>query len=101
MEEIVNEIKKNVETLTGAAVEAACLLKIRILVQRCLNYINRTTLPQELIAPISEHIVKGGVIASVKEGDTQITYNVESVDPLKEQLNLFRVIGTLQEKEDK
>ena len=94
--ETIKEISKRIEVDE---------LKIEILVQKSLNYMNRKDFPDELILVLVERLLqdkenvnKG--IKSVTEGDTKIEYVTTSetdnlIDSLRPQLNRFRKVGTI------
>lgn len=83
-------------------------LIIKTQMRKCLNYMNRKDFPLELIEPLAEAIAmeqlnnKEQEIKRVTAGDTSIEYNTgqSSSDlvliSMKEQLNKFRRVGTIE-----
>jgi len=101
--DIIFKIIKEYKNIDNEALEK---LKIKTLVTKCLNYCNIEELPPELYSVLAEHLILsdgvtgGKEIASVKEGDTTITYsdgsNVNNTFlSLRPQLNKFRRIGVI------
>lgn len=97
MEKTVEKIKSRLKDVDE--------LKIEILVQKCLNYMNRKDFPEELILVLVEKLLNDSKntnngIKSITEGDTKVEYVTTSetdnlIDSLRPQLNRFRKVGVL------
>ncbi len=79
-------------------------LKVEILVQKSLNYMNRKDFPEDLILVLVEALQSNSNISnegvkSMTVGDTKIEYQAKSSDDIigsiRAQLNHFRKVGTL------
>lgn len=107
MNEIINNIYHCLKELVDVNDETKMLLNIRIQVRKCLNYMNRSDFPEELIEPLAEAIALEYLESSEKEvkrvtaGDTSIEYNTSSSTEdrvtitMREQLNRYRRVGTI------
>ncbi len=107
MNEIINNIYHCLKELVDVNDETKMLLNIRIQVRKCLNYMNRSDFPEELIEPLAEAMALEYLESSEKEvkrvtaGDTSIEYNTGSsaedrvTISMREQLNRYRRVGTI------
>jgi hypothetical protein len=107
MNEIINNIYHCLKELVDANDETKMLLNIRIQVRKCLNYMNRSDFPEELVEPLAEAMALEYLESSEKEvkrvtaGDTSIEYNTGSSTEdrvtisMREQLNRYRRVGTI------
>lgn len=107
MNEIINNIYHCLKELVDVNDETKMLLNIRIQVRKCLNYMNRSDFPVELVESLAEAIALEYLESSEKEvkrvtaGDTSIEYNTGSSTEdrvtisMREQLNRYRRVGTI------
>ena len=109
MDETYNKIIEKVKELTDVSNEAILKIRVKILVRKTLNFMNRDDFPEELIDPVAEHLALKAIeetnlqgnISKVTEGDTTIEYNTsnnttdEMFLSLKSQLFRFRKVGTV------
>lgn len=107
MDKIVNDVFECLRNFIETTEESKIRLNIRIQVKKCLNYMNRSDFPEELIEPLAEAIALEYLESSEKEvkrvtaGDTSIEYNTGSsaedrvTITMREQLNRYRRVGTI------
>lgn len=107
MDKIINDVFECLRNFIETTEESKIRLNIRIQVRKCLNYMNRSDFPEELIEPLAEAIALEYLESSEKEvkritaGDTSIEYNTgSSADDrvtisMREQLNRYRRVGTI------
>ena len=107
MDKIVNDVFECLRNFIEITEESKIRLNIRIQVRKCLNYMNRSDFPEELIEPLAEAIALEYLESSEKEvkrvtaGDTSIEYNTSSsiedrvTISMREQLNRYRRVGTI------
>lgn len=107
MDKIVNDAFEYLSNFIDITEESKIRLNIRIQVRKCLNYMNRSDFPEELVEPLAEAIALEYLESSEKEikrvtaGDTSIEYNTgSSVEDrvtisMREQLNRYRRVGTI------
>lgn len=107
MDKIVNDVFECLSNFIETTEETKIRLNIRIQVRKCLNYMNRSDFPEELIEPLAEAIALEYLESSEKEvkrvtaGDTSIEYNTGSsaedrvTITMREQLNRYRRVGTI------
>lgn len=79
-------------------------IKVEILVQKALNYMNRKDFPEDLVLILVEALQSNSNnsnehVKSMTVGDTKIEYQAKSSDDIigsiKAQLNRFRKVGVL------
>lgn len=107
MDKIVNDVFECLRNFIDTTEETKIRLNIRIQVRKCLNYMNRSDFPEELIEPLAEAMALEYLESSEKEvkrvtaGDTSIEYNTGSsaedrvTISMREQLNRYRRVGTI------
>lgn len=107
MDKIVNDVFEYLSNFIETTEETKIRLNIRIQVRKCLNYMNRSDFPEELVEPLAEAIALEYLESSEKEvkrvtaGDTSIEYNTSSsvedrvTISMREQLNRYRRVGTI------
>ena len=107
MDKIINDVFECLRNFIETTEESKIRLNIRIQVKKCLNYMNRSDFPEELIEPLAEAIALEYLESSEKEvkrvtaGDTSIEYNTGSsaedrvTITMREQLNRYRRVGTI------
>lgn len=107
MNDIVTNVYHCFKGLVDVNDDSKILLNIRIQVRKCLNYMNRSDFPVELVEPLAEAMALEYLESSEKEvkrvtaGDTSIEYNTSSSTEdrvtitMKEQLNRYRRVGTI------
>ena len=107
MDKIINDVFECLRNFIETTEESKIRLNIRIQVRKCLNYMNRSDFPEELIEPLAEAIALEYLESSEKEvkrvtaGDTSIEYNTGSsaedrvTITMGEQLNRYRRVGTI------
>lgn len=107
MNNIINSVYQCLKELVEVNDEPKMLLNIRVQVRKCLNYMNRSDFPEELVEPLAEVIALEYVESSEKKikrvtaGDTSIEYNAGSSTEdrvsisMREQLNRYRRVGTI------
>lgn len=107
MDKIINDVFECLRNFIETTEESKIRLNIRIQVRKCLNYMNRSDFPEELIEPLAEAIALEYLESSEKEvkrvtaGDTSIEYNTGSsaedrvTITMREQLNRYRRVGTI------
>ena len=107
MDKIVNDVFECLSNFIETTEETKIRLNIRIQVRKCLNYMNRSDFPEELVEPLAEAIALEYLESSEKEvkrvtaGDTSIEYNTSSsvedrvTISMREQLNRYRRVGTI------
>ena len=107
MDKIVNDVFEYLSNFIETTEETKIRLNIRIQVRKCLNYMNRSDFPEELVEPLAEAIALEYLESSEKEvkrvtaGDTSIEYNTGSsaedrvTITMREQLNRYRRVGTI------
>lgn len=107
MDKIVNDVFECLSNFIETTEESKIKLNIRIQVRKCLNYMNRSDFPEELVEPLAEAMALEYLESSEKEvkrvtaGDTSIEYNTSSsvedrvTISMREQLNRYRRVGTI------
>ena len=107
MDKIVNDVFECLSNFIDITEESKIKLNIRIQVRKCLNYMNRSDFPEELVEPLAEAMALEYLESSEKEvkrvtaGDTSIEYNTGSsaedrvTITMREQLNRYRRVGTI------
>lgn len=107
MDKIVNDVFECLSNFIDITEESKIKLNIRIQVRKCLNYMNRSDFPEELVEPLAEAMALEYLESSEKEvkrvtaGDTSIEYNTGSSTEdrvtisMREQLNRYRRVGTI------
>lgn len=107
MDKIVNDVFECLSNFIDITEESKIRLNIRIQVRKCLNYMNRSDFPEELVEPLAEAMALEYLESSEKEvkrvtaGDTSIEYNTSSsvedrvTISMREQLNRYRRVGTI------
>ncbi|WP_293959888.1 hypothetical protein [uncultured Fusobacterium sp.] len=107
MDKIVNDVFECLSNFIDITEESKIKLNIRIQVRKCLNYMNRSDFPEELVEPLAEAMALEYLESSEREvkrvtaGDTSIEYNTSSsvedrvTITMREQLNRYRRVGTI------
>lgn len=107
MDKIINDVFECLRNFIETTEESKIRLNIRIQVRKCLNYMNRSDFPEELVEPLAEAIALEYLESSEKEvkrvtaGDASIEYNTGSSTEdrvtitMREQLNRYRRVGTI------
>lgn len=99
MNEQLTRIKETALLLSGKTSDDKTDKIVNLVVQKALNYCNRSDIPTVMELALSEMVANylknstNQIVQSVKEGDTTITYALSTV---KDDLSAFKKLGAIK-----